>query len=133
MEIDAAREEYQQKVLKAKDLINRMNKGKQIIEDKLKKNEVNSALKAIRLYFEISSELFNILEECTLLHEHYSFGKKILLKRSGDAVNVKEMFAAAGDKVEVSPWELESLQILEKVFGEGIKELVEFTDTPSRK
>ena len=133
MEIDAAREEYQKKVLKAKKIIDRMNKGKKIIEEKINNSEINSAFEGMRLYSALSIQLFQTLEECTLLHEHLAFGKKILLKRTGEAVNVKEMFAQAGEKVEISPWELNSLQVLERIFGEDLKNIVEFADTPSNE
>jgi hypothetical protein len=120
--------EYQQGIRKSKDYLIRLEKGKKMLEEAMRQNELLTAQKILRTWNKLANEMFLELEMATLLHQSIITGNKVLVRANGRYVKFEEL--ANSETIELDPWLLLSLEKLKYVFGDDIHDILEIHDTP---
>lgn len=116
--------DYQGSVRKAKEILNRLKKGKDMLDSAVKDNNFVEAQKIIRHWSKVADEAFMEIEIATLLHQHILTGNTVLIKPNGKIVKVEEI-AKTTDAIEMDPWLLISMEKLKNVFGEDLHDVLE--------
>ena len=125
MKIPVAAEEERKRIAESRELLTRLHKGEQIIAKAYNEKSVALAFEAIRLYGTISKKLFTLLEESLMLNEYLSSGRTIMVKRTGQAINIGTWCEG---EMEIDPWTLQSLNMLKNVFGDDFNNFIEFKE-----
>ena len=126
MKMQAVLNDYKKTIMEAKKLLGRMHEGEKFIRHAINEKSVTSAFDGVKLYNEISKELYAKLEECLFIHEYLATGRTVLIKRTGEGVNMGS-FLDKGT-IEVDPWTLQSMLALKEVFGEDFQNIVTFEE-----
>lgn len=118
---------YQEAVRKSKDLIIRLKKGKDMLDDAVRKGDFVQAQKVIRHWSKLADETFLELEVATLLHQFILTGNTVLIKPNGKSIKVEDL-AQTTDAIEMDPWLLISMEKLKTVFGDEVYDILEIKD-----
>lgn len=116
LEIPKSVREMQQSLEKSKQLMARLLKGQEIIEQSYKDKSIARIFEATSLFNKVAKELNDELEHALFMHECTSTGKTVLINRNGRPINVDDY--VRGEQIPVDLWTLKSMKALSEVFGE---------------
>lgn len=108
--------EMQDKLMKAKALIQRLDKGQKIIQDHAYHGSVQKAAEGARLFSQVANELNDLLEDALFIHEQLTTGKTTVISRKGKPANSSPY--RSDDIVVVDAFTLRSLREIKEMFGE---------------
>lgn len=129
MKVPPGTTEYQDSIQKAKTLLTRLTKGSGMLKEAIDQNQFLQAQQIIRNWEKLSNEALVQLEIATLLHQHMLTGNQVLLKSDGrNLIKVEDL--ADMNAVHLDPWTLLSMEKLVSVFGESVKDIIEFQQDP---
>lgn len=119
--------DYQDSVRKAKDYLIRLKKGKDMLNEAVRKNEFVNAQKIIEHWNKVANSMFLELEIATLLHQHILTGNSVVLRADGKIIKVEDI-AKTTETIELDPWLLISMEKLKAVFGDDLHNVLEITN-----
>lgn len=113
-----------QSIAHSKELLTRLSKGQEYIEQAYKDKSVARVFEAAILFNKLAKELNDELERALFMHECASTGRTVLLNRKGKSINVEHYIEGEAEPVDL--WTLDSIQKLRETFGEEAIVEVEF-------
>lgn len=125
VKIPKAVKENQERIIKSREILTRMNKGEKIIKKSYEEKSIALSFEAIRLYGTLARELFALLEQALMFSEYSATGRTIMITREGKAINIAPQ---AEGEVEIDPWSLLTMEKLRAVFGDEVENMIEFKE-----
>ncbi|MGE7305862.1 hypothetical protein AAXE64_27305 [Priestia megaterium] len=116
--------DYEKNIRSSKEKLAKLAKGKKMIQDAVRKEEILKATGWLELWLQYANEVFQHMETTTIIHQQLLTKKNVLMDTNGQFV--KDTDVMNTETIEVDPWTLIMMEKLVTVFGEEIKEDIEF-------
>ncbi len=115
----------QHKFREVKNLFERLQTGKRILEGEIEKGSIAKCAEVINHFNHLSEQMLSKVEELILIQQFAINGTKPFIRRDGRLVEATEL---TEELIELTPQHLMMLEKMKTVFGEVPHDILEMVD-----